>query len=139
MSDPILRSLSLFRKWPGEKPDRQFWPKARRKCLYAICEHCGRELNAHGVGFASKAEALRFPGAVDHIVPARYVAMVSGKNPNDPVNLMTLAISCHGIKTGADRHLCEGNKARYLEILETNHWPMERIHAALAFYGLGGR
>jgi len=67
MSDPIFRSPSLFRKWPGGKPDRRFWPKARRKCLYAIGEHCGRELNAHGVGFASKAEALRFPGAVDQI------------------------------------------------------------------------
>jgi hypothetical protein len=131
-------SLYLFRRWPGRTPSRRFWPKARRKAFYSICEHCGRQLNAHGIGFDSAGELERFgsSGHVDHIVPARYVALHSRKDPNAPVNLMTLAITCHGIKTGADRHLCEGNKARYLEILQANHFPMDRVHVALAYYGL---
>lgn len=138
MSDLIVQTLSQFRKWPGRVPNRHLWPKARRKCLYAVCEHCGRELNAHGIGFDTAGKLQRFgsAGHVDHIVPARLVELRTRKNPNEPLNLWTLAVTCHGIKTGADRHLCEGNRGRYLEILEANHFPMDRVRAALAYYGL---
>jgi hypothetical protein len=118
-------------------PQKKEWKDASRKFRFAVCEHCGLQLNHHGIGFASKKAALRYRGAVDHIVPERLLLTLGRANPHEPINLMCLAASpCHGIKTSADRYICEGNTARYLEILEQNNWPMDRVRAALAFYGL---
>ena len=128
--------LRLGRKWPGKPPEKKDWKHARRVARFAVCEHCGLDLSTHGVGFASKREALRFRGAVDHIVPERLAVQISRKNPHDKVNLMTLAAACHGVKTSADKYLCEGDTARFLGILEKHGWPMDRVYAALAFYGV---
>ena len=128
--------LRLGRRWPGVAPEKDGWKDASKRFRFAVCEHCGLDLNHHGIGFASKKAALRYRGAVDHIVPER-LALLIGKNPHEPLNLMCLAASpCHGIKTSADRYICAGDTARYLEILQQNNWPMDRVHAALAFYGI---
>jgi 5-methylcytosine-specific restriction endonuclease McrA len=121
--------------WSGKRPKKKGWKSARKKFVVAECEHCGAQLNRHGIGSPCKAIALRFGGAVDHIVPER-LALLTKKNPHDPVNLMCLARPCHGIKTVADWHLCRGDKAKFLEILRKYNWPMERVEAALTFYGL---
>lgn len=47
------------------------WKQARKKFELAICEHCGLDINNHGIGFASKRVAARYRGAVDHIVLER--------------------------------------------------------------------
>lgn len=132
----VSQLLRLGRKWHGTPPEKKSWKQARKKFELAVCEHCGLDLNHHGIGFASKRAALRYRGAVDHIVPER-LALLIGKNPHEPLNLMCLAASpCHGIKTSADRYICAGDVARYLEILQANNWPMDRVQAALAFYGI---
>lgn len=127
--------LRLGRRWHGESPEKKDWKKARKKFELAVCEHCGQDLNNHGIGFASKRAAMRYRGAVDHIVPER-LAMLTGKNPHEPINLWCLAECCHNrIKTPADKLLCEGDRVGFLSVLRENGFPMERVEAALAFYG----
>jgi hypothetical protein len=126
----------MIRRWRGLEPKKQGWKQARKKFELAICEHCGLDLNNHGIGFPSKRAALRYRGAVDHIVPERLI-LLTRMNPHEPINLICLAESCHNrIKTPADKLLCEGDRAGYLRTLEENGFPMERVRAALAFYGL---
>jgi hypothetical protein len=126
----------VSRKWPGKRPEKKGWKRARRVAEFAVCEHCGLNLNNHGIGFASKRAALRYRGAVDHIVPER-LALLTGKNPHDPLNLWCLAESCHDrIKTPADKLLCDGDTRGFLARLKDNGFPMERVKAALSFYGL---
>jgi hypothetical protein len=137
---PVFQSFPqvsrVSRKWRGKRPKKKGWKQARRVAEFAVCEHCGLNLNNHGIGFASKRAAMRYRGAIDHIVPER-LALLTGKNPHDPLNLWCLAESCHDrIKTPADKLLCDGDTPGFLARLRENGFPMKRVESALAFYGL---
>lgn len=112
------------KRWPGKPPQKKDWKRASRGVRFAVCEHCGLQLNNHGIGFAGKAAALRYRGVVDHIVPERFILTRGLQNPHEAINLKCLTASpCHGIKTSADRFICEGNVLRYIQILNQNGWP----------------
>ncbi len=130
--------MRLPARWYGKTPKKKGWKHARLVARFAVCEHCGLELNNHGIGFAGKRAAIRYRGAVDHIVPER-LCLLTRKNPHEPLNLICLAERCHNrIKTPADKLLCDGDTPGFLARLEEHGFPMERVRAALAFYGLAG-
>lgn len=128
------RTRKRSKRWFGQAPRKEGWTDAREAFVLARCEHCAAET----VEGKKEGETLivRYTGHVDHIVPERMILQLCpGMNPHDPINLMCLARSCHGIKTSADRHLCRGDKLRFLQILGERNWPMGRVHTALKFYG----
>lgn len=51
------------------------------------------------------------------------------------INSMTLCKSHHGIKTGADGRLYEGDVLEYLRRLRSGGWDMDRIEKALTHFG----
>lgn len=73
---------------------------------------------------------------MDHIIPAR-IAAEAGKNPHAPVNLMWLSNTSHGQKKAAEEQLKgKGGMYGFVLKLKQDNWPMERVKAALEFYGL---
>ena len=66
---------------------------------------------------------------VDHIVPFRLV------NRNDAVNLISLCNRCHTRKTQMERYLLKGDMVSFKQKLNLRQWPMDRVEAALAWWG----
>ena len=130
------RKRRVSKKWYGRTPEKAGLWDLRRAVLAMCATHCG----GCGERFATRIEGGIWIGLaelvhVDHVCPERLILKLCTQDPHEPINLMPLHIRCHGIKTSADRYLCRGDKLRFLEILRRNNWPMERIAAALAFYG----
>jgi len=73
---------------------------------------------------------------VDHIIPARLIRRLKAGNPDRRENLECICGTCHGYKLQADHKLCMGDKLSYLDILRACHFDLDRIHRALAVYGL---
>ena len=120
--------------WYGKKPRKLGWKDAREEFVLGKCEHCRAECVEHTI--VGTNLYVKYVGAVDHIVPERLLLQLSEKNPHESINLMCLHKVCHGIKIGADRLLCRGDKLGYLQRLRENGWPMDRVEAALAFFGI---
>lgn len=71
----------------------------------------------------------------DHIIPFSAICKFSpGSDPDAEINLMALCRICHGTKTGADRHLFQGDLLRFRQMLAPT-WPMDRVESALKHYG----
>ncbi len=99
------------------------------------CEHCGAECVERRI--VGTNVYVTYVGAVDHLVAERLILQLApGMDPHDRVNLMCLQRVCHGIKIGADRLLCRGDKLGFLQRLRENGWPMDRVQRALEFYGI---
>lgn len=114
-TDERTRPERLSRKWVGERPKKRGWQKVRR-----TVEGRSNERNI-----------------LDHIVPERFVLTYCPKrDPHAKINLMWLNSAEHGVKTSADAKLCRGDKLGYIAVLTANNWPMEKVNAALAHYGL---
>ncbi|MGH9735453.1 MAG: hypothetical protein ACRD8A_12795 [Candidatus Acidiferrales bacterium] len=141
------------REWLGVRPRKRGWIVAREAAEKEHCEHCGQmvlyraealllnAIPANGLlaipERCKRVLVYRFGGAVDHLVPERLILQFRpDMNPHHPLNLMTLAVRCHAIKTQADARLCRGDKLGFLDVLRKHDWPMERIEAALALYQL---
>jgi hypothetical protein len=75
-------------------------------------------------------------GAADHIVSISVILKlgIPVERAYMPENRMTLCGGHHGVKTGADGRLYEGDILEYLRRLAG--WPLERVHVALRLYGL---
>lgn len=74
--------------------------------------------------------------STDHVIPFSAICrFAAGMNPDLSLNLMSLCRPCHGIKTGADRHLWRGDILRFVQMLRAGNWPMERLAAAGRHYG----
>jgi hypothetical protein len=57
--------------------------------------------------------------------------------PHARINLICLSVEEHGRKRSAeDALLKSGDMLTYLSELNRLGWPMERVHAALKFYGM---
>jgi len=109
------RGRKLSRKWPGKRPRKLGWAKAR----------------SAAPGQTKEARVC------DHVIPERWLlTWLPSRNPHDKENLMWLTVEQHGIKTGADAKFCRGNLLGYLETLRTSGWPMDRVEAALRHYNL---
>ena len=91
---PFMQGSPLSRRWPDKRPQNEDGKRARRAARFAVCVHCGLDLNNHGIGFASMRAALRYHGAVDRAVPERQSLLI-GINPHDSLNLWCVAKSCH--------------------------------------------
>lgn len=133
------RSRRRSLKWFGRKPKKQGWTDAREPAVKSVCEVCGESTI---VKKQELDENLNFniwdvnSAHIDHVVPERLVLKLTDQNPHELVNLMSLDSSCHGTKTSADRHLCRGDKLRFLQVLRENGWEMQRVEAALKYYGM---
>ena len=126
-------------KWFGRKPKKEGWAEAREAAVKQTCEVCEESTL---IEKSALDDEMNFnywtvnTAHVDHVVPERLILKLTQQNPHEPVNLMSLDQRHHGIKTSADRLLCKGDRLGFLQILRTNNWPMERVEAALAFYGM---
>ena len=119
-------------KYQLSKPKKRGWNKARQPGLTTMCEITGQ-------AFASVRQGKRLiylNRIVDHIVPER-LAVETAKNPHARLNLICIHANEHGKKRAAEDQLLKaGNMLRYLQELNRLGWPMDRVHAALRFYGL---
>lgn len=98
------------------------WPqksKAARKRDGHICQVCGKP--------QQKGEKL----SVDHIIPYRLVKR------NDLINLISICRApCHASKTGgAEADFLRGNILGFNQRLNAAGWPMERVQAAMSWWG----
>lgn len=135
------RARKASRRWFGRKPKKDGWQEAR--AAKGACEVCGKSTieKKERVGEDLSLNAWEVNNAhVDHIIPERMILQLCPEmDPHHKINQMTLDSSCHGIKTGADRLFCKGDKLRFLQRLRENNWPMERVEAALQFYGFSSK
>jgi hypothetical protein len=115
-----------------KKPEKRGWIKARQLGVTSRCE-------VSGYVFATvkaRRQVTYMNRIVDHIVPER-LAVTTGKNPHARINLICLHSNEHGRKRSAeDQLLKSGNMLHYLQELNRLGWPMDRVHAALKFYGI---
>lgn len=111
--------------WRGGQP-RHYrgpdWPQRSKEARARdnhTCQVCGKP--------QQKGQKL----SVDHIIPYRIV------KENALVNLISICRApCHAIKTqGAERKFLRGDILGFLEGLRTNSWPMERVEAAIKYWG----
>lgn len=73
--------------------------------------------------------------SVDHIIP--YRLMIQWEiNPNAAVNLASLCINCHPVKTAYERDLLAGDVVGFLSGLRWMHYPSDRVKAACEYAGL---
>lgn len=106
---------TYFRKhrhpsWRGERkgdrgPDWRVVARKARKRDSNTCQVCGKKEE-----FGKRLN-------VDHIIPYRIAKSIPGKNPNDPVNLISLCRSCHSKKTAAENKYLRGNILRYIQTM----------------------
>ena len=119
-------------KYKLSTPKKKGWEKARELGLTTMCEITGQP-------FASVRQDKRIVylnRVVDHIVPER-LAVETGKDPHARINQICIHANEHGRKRAAEDQLLKaGNMLKYLQELNRLGWPMDRIHAALRFYGI---
>ena len=119
-------------KYQLSKPKKRGWNKARQPGLTTMCEITGQ-------AFASVRQGKRLiylNRIVDHLVPER-LAAETGKDPHARVNLICIHANVHGRKRAAEDGLLKrGDMLTYLQELNRQGFPMDRVHAALRFYGL---
>jgi hypothetical protein len=118
-----------------KKPHRgKQWKAARLAAERDFCEACGAFVHEQ----LGNGEVLRIHPPIDHIVPEAFLRLFcADADPHDPVNLMSLDGRCHGMKLAIEAKLFRGDALGFLQGLRELNWPMERVQAALKFYGLG--
>jgi hypothetical protein len=115
-----------------KKPEKRGWVKARDVALMPRCEVSGHVFAT----IRSRKQILYVGRIVDHIVPER-LAAATKKDPHVRLNLICISDYVHGRKRAAeDQLLKSGDVLTYLSTLAMQDWPMERVHAALRFYGI---
>jgi len=73
---------------------------------------------------------------VDHIIPELFLFQHGLLNVHALENLIAIHARCHGRKKTVEDLLFRGDKLGFLSGLRCLGWPMERVEAALKFYGL---
>lgn len=119
-------------KYQLKKPEKRGWQRKRDVALTTMCEvtRCPFA-TVHGSRTITYLNRI-----VDHIVPER-LAAATGKDPHARINLICIHANTHGRKRAAEDQLLKaGDVLTYLQELNRLGWPMERVHAALRFYGL---
>ena len=119
-------------KYQLSKPKKRGWDRKRQLGLTMMCELTGYVFAA----VKSRKSIVYVNRIVDHIVPER-LAVETGKDPHARINLICIHANEHGRKRAAEDQLLKaGDVLTYLQELNRLGWPMERVHAALRFYGL---
>ena len=115
-----------------KKPEKRGWQRKRDVAVTTKCEISGYVFAT----VKSRRSTVYVNRVVDHIVPER-LAVTTGKDPHERLNLICIHANVHGRKRAAeDQLLKSGNMLKYLQELTYQGWPMDRVHAALQFYGL---
>ncbi len=84
---------------------------------------------------ASPSKSAAHP--CDHVIAARFIEQHNLGDPNARVNLLTLCRKCHPLKRCAENRLCNRtNIVGWLQGLNRIGFPMERVTAAMEFYGM---
>lgn len=113
----------------GAYPTSGFSVKRKQLKLFeAICGVSGIGSDAHVKRFKSDLH-------LDHIVPARIANDANG-DPHNDVNMMWLAHDIHATKLKAEEFLRRARPADFVLTLQIGGWPMERVKAAMKFYGM---
>ncbi len=108
------------------------WKIKRLAAERDYCEICNIFLH---IQLADKVVRTHPP--IHHIIPESFLCRFApGADPHVPVNLMCVCKSCHGNVLSIEAKLFRGDKLGFLQGLRERNWPMDRILAALAFYGL---